>query len=153
LKQLRKEFLQLQAKAHPDLAPAEQKRQAEALSMRINEAYKTLQDPLRRAQYLLREQGVDVEDESAKLSENELLMEVMEAREAIDDAQSEADLVAPKDENNARIEGSVKILEQTFAQGDFEGAAKEAIKLRYWMNIDQSIQGWEEGQGGGAIHH
>jgi molecular chaperone HscB len=101
----------------------------------------------------LSEQGIDTEDESAKLSENELLMEVMEAREAIDDAQSEADLVAPREENNARIEGSIQKLDQAFAQGDLENAAKEAIKLRYWMNIDQSIQGWEEGQGGGAIHH
>jgi molecular chaperone HscB len=153
LKQLRREFLQLQAKAHPDLAPAEQKRHAEALSMRINEAYKTLQDPLRRAQYILSERGIDTEDESAKLSENELLMEVMEAREAIDDAQSEADLVAPKEENNSRIEGSVQKLDQAFAKGDLGSAAKEAIKLRYWMNIDQSIQGWEKGQGGGTIHH
>jgi molecular chaperone HscB len=80
-------------------------------------------------------------------------MEVMEAREAIDDAQSEADLVAPKEENNSRIEGSVQKLDQAFAQGDLESAAKEAIKLRYWMNIDQSIQGWEKGQGGGTIHH
>ncbi|KAK3065848.1 molecular chaperone, partial [Teratosphaeriaceae sp. CCFEE 6253] len=82
LKQLRKEFLQLQAKSHPDLAPPSQKRHAEGLSSLINEAYRTLQDPLKRAQYLLLQHGLDVEDESSKLSGGELLMEVMEAREA-----------------------------------------------------------------------
>jgi len=153
LRQLRKEFLQLQAKSHPDLAPPEQKRQAEALSSRINEAYKALQDPLKRAQYLLFLQGIDVEDDSAKLSENTLLMEVMEAREEVEEAEEEEDLVALRAGNNERIDGSVKVLDAAFAQGDLETAAQEAVRLRYWMNIDESIQGWEKGKGGGMIHH
>lgn len=153
LRQLRKEFLQLQSKAHPDLAPPDQKRRAEALSMRINEAYKTLQDPLRRAQYLLAQRGIDVEDESAKLSENALLMEVMEAREAVDEVANEEDLASLRAENDARIERSVAALEEAFAAEEMEAAAQEAIKLRYWFNIAESIQGWEKGVGGGAIHH
>ncbi|WPG98874.1 Hypothetical protein R9X50_00167300 [Acrodontium crateriforme] len=151
LKQLRKEFLQLQAKAHPDLVPANQKQQAEALSARINEAYKTLQDPLRRAQYLLSLNGIDIEDESAKLSDNSLLMEVMEAREAVEEVEKEEDLVSIRAENNDRIAESVRTLEETFANGDLEQAAQEAIRLRYWMNIEESIHGWTKESGGGII--
>ncbi|EME49389.1 hypothetical protein DOTSEDRAFT_103197, partial [Dothistroma septosporum NZE10] len=139
LKQLRKEFLQLQAKAHPDLAPTAQKRRAEALSARINEAYKTLQDPLKRAQYLLSQHGIDVEDESAKLSENSLLVEVMEAREAVDEVEREEELVDIRAENSARIAKSVEELDGAFAEGELDRAAKEAIRLRYWMNIEESI--------------
>ncbi|CAK1355415.1 unnamed protein product [Cercospora beticola] len=158
LRQLRKEFLQLQAKAHPDLAPAERKSHAEALSARINEAYKTLQDPLRRAQYLLAQQGIDVEDESAKMDaagggDAELLMEVMEAREAVEEVENEEDLASIREENNARIADSVQVLEDAFANADFDVAAKEAVKLRYWMNIEESIHGWEKGVGGGVNHH
>lgn len=153
LKQLRKEFLQLQAKAHPDLAPHDQKRHAEALSMRINEAYKTLQDPLRRAQYLLLQQGIDVEDESAKLEDPDLLMQVMEAREAVEDVEEEEELGDLRAENHARMEESVRVLEQAFAKGELDQAAQEAVKLRYWRNIDESIQGWEKGKGGGINHH
>lgn len=153
LKQLRKEFLQLQAKAHPDLAPQDRKRQAEALSMRINEAYKTLQDPLKRAQYLLRLQNIDVEDESAQLNDNALLMEVMEAREAVEEVEDEEDLVELKASNQTRVEESERILEETFKHGDMESAANEAVRLRYWKNIEESIQGWEKGKGGGMIHH
>ena len=154
LKSLRKEFLSLQAKAHPDLVPSDQKRQAEALSARINEAYKTLQDPLKRAQYLLAQfHGIDVEDESAKLSENSLLMEVMEAREAVEEVEEEEELVGLREENNGRIEASVKTLDEAFGKGDLERAAQEAIRLRYWMNIEESIQGWEKGKGGGILHH
>ncbi|KAK5127147.1 hypothetical protein LTR85_008507 [Meristemomyces frigidus] len=153
LKQLRKEFLQLQAKAHPDMVPASQKRQAEALSARINEAYKTLQDPLKRAQYLLSLQGIDVEDDSAKLTENALLMEVMEAREAVEEVEDEEELAAIRAENDERIAGSVDVLEVAFTAGELDEAAQEAIRLRYWMNIEESIQGWEKGKGGGIIHH
>lgn len=153
LKQLRKEFLQLQAKAHPDLAPQHQKRRAEALSMRINEAYKTLQSPLRRAQYLLSQQGIDVEDESAKLDDPSLLMEVMEAREAVEEVEDEEQLEGIRAENNERIEASVRRLENAFRDNELENAAKEAIKLRYWANIEESISGWEKGRGGGVLHH
>jgi molecular chaperone HscB len=153
LKKLRKEFLQLQGKAHPDLAPEGQKRHAEALSARINEAYKALQDPLKHAQYLLSLHGIDVEDESAKLSGGELLMEVMEAREAVEEAADEEELAQLKEANDARIAESVRILNEAFAREDWEGAAREAVRLRYWKNIDESIHGWEEGKGGGILHH
>ena len=121
--------------------------------MRVNEAYKTLQDPLKRAQYLLSLRGIDVEDESAKLEENELLMEVMEAREAVEEAESEEGLVNVREDNNAKIDESVIGLDQAFSDGDMDRAAQEAIRLRYWMNIEESIQGWEKGKGGGLLHH
>jgi molecular chaperone HscB len=153
LKQLRKEFIQLQALAHPDRASADKQRQAEALSARINDAYKTLHDPLRRARYLLAQQGIDVEDESAQISDNALLMEVMEAREAVEEVEDEEGLVSIREENEGRIGESVKVLEECFEKGDLEGAAQEAIRLRYWANIAESIHGWEKGVGGGINHH
>ncbi|KAF2480591.1 HSCB C-terminal oligomerization domain-containing protein [Neohortaea acidophila] len=153
LRALRSEYLALQSKTHPDLAPQSQKRQAEARSMRLNEAYKTLQDPLRRARYLLSLRGIDVEDEAVQMGENELLMEVMEVREAVEEAESEEEVAALRGVNDGRVEASVGVLERAFARGDMEGAAVEAVRLRYWMNIEESIVGWEKGQGGGVIHH
>ncbi|KAK0790730.1 molecular chaperone [Friedmanniomyces endolithicus] len=153
LRSLRKEFLRLQAKAHPDLQPATQKRHAEALSSLINDAYRTLQHPLKRAQYLLLQHGLDVEDEGSKLSGGELLVEVMEAREAVEEAESEEEVGVLRRENEGRIAGSVGVLEVAFGGGEWEAAAQEAIRLRYWMNIEESIRGWEKGKGGGAVHH
>lgn len=153
LRNLKKEYLQLQAKAHPDHAPDGQHRQAEALSARINEAYKTISDPLKRAQYLLSLRGIDVEDESAKLGANELLMEVMEAREAVEEVEDEAGLEVLRGENEERIAGSVGVLEEAFAGEEWEKAAEEAVRLRYWRNVGESIEGWEAGKGGGLLHH
>ncbi|KAJ9631827.1 molecular chaperone [Taxawa tesnikishii (nom. ined.)] len=147
LRALRREFLQLQAKAHPDLAPPDRKRQAEGLSARINEAYKTLQNPLLRAQYLLSLQGIDVaEDETLKVEDPELLMEVLETRETIEDAQSEEDLEPLKAMNEERVERSVKVLEDAFKNGDIQTAKEEAVRLRYWVNIRESIDAWEQGK-------
>jgi molecular chaperone HscB len=147
LSALKREFLQLQGRAHPDLHPPEDKSKAQAMSARINEAYKTLQSPLLRAQYLLSLRGIEIaEDETAKVEDPELLMEVLEAREQIEEAESEEDLVGMKTENDARIEDSVKILEDAFAKEDIDGAKTEAVKLRYWINIKESLDSWEKGK-------
>jgi molecular chaperone HscB len=147
LNALKKEFLQLQSKAHPDLHPSANKQRAQALSARINEAYKTLQSPLLRAQYLLSLKGIEVaDDETAKVEDPELLMEVLETREMIEEAETEEELTDMKSTNDARIEKSVKILEDTFAKDDIESAKSEAVKLRYWVNIKDSLDGWERGK-------
>ena len=152
-KQLRKEFLQLQALAHPDRHPQEAKNRAEAASARINEAYKTLQSPLSRAQYLLSLRGLDVaEDETAKLDDAELLMEVLEMRENIEAAREEADLVSMKETNDARVEESVQNLDNAFKADDIEKAKQEAIKLRYWINIRESLNSWEPGKPVVLVH-
>ncbi|KAF2270427.1 Co-chaperone Hsc20 [Lojkania enalia] len=147
LPSLKKEFLQLQAQAHPDRHPPATKIKAQALSARINEAYKTLQNPLLRAQYLLSLRGIDVHvDESAKVEDPQLLMEVLEAREQIEEAENEEDLVEMKAQNEDRIANSVKILEEAFEKDDVEGAKHEAVRLRYWINIEDSLQNWEKGK-------
>ncbi|KAK5019854.1 Fe-S protein assembly co-chaperone HscB [Cryomyces antarcticus] len=155
LRQLRKEFLQLQAKAHPDRHPGNAKNKAEALSARINEAYKTLQDPLLRAQYLLSLRGVDVaEDESAKLGDEDedLLMEVLDTRESIEAAESEEELRDLKHVNDQRVEQSVKVLEQAFRDDEIALAKEEAVRLRYWINIKESLDGWEKGKPVVLVH-
>jgi molecular chaperone HscB len=126
--------------------PQSDKKRAEALSSRINEAYKTLQNPLLRAQYLLSLRGIELaEDETAKVEDPELLMEVLDAREAIEEAEKEEDLEEMKEVNEARIRASEEVLEKAFAEDDVESAKGEAVRLRYWVNIRESIDGWEKG--------
>ena len=162
LKALRKEFLQLQARAHPDLHPPEFKTKAEALSSRVNEAYKTLQDPLRRALHILSINGqgdVDAELEGVGMfgaeegQDKELLMVVMEAREVIEEAADESELDEIKMENDARIDESVGVLEKASREEDWEQVKKECVRLRYWMNIKQTLGEWEPGKGVPNVSH
>ena len=64
---LEREFYNLSRKLHPDLyAQAESQEQAWSLqqSSLLNDAYRTLKDPIRRTQYLLRLEGVELEEQS-----------------------------------------------------------------------------------------
>ncbi|KAI1259813.1 Co-chaperone Hsc20 [Xylariaceae sp. FL1019] len=144
---LRREFLALQAGAHPDLHPQHMKARAEATSARINEAFKTLESPLLRAQYLLALRGLDVaNDETAKVEDPELLMLVLETREIIEEALEEGDLEGPRIENEERIEATETTLAALFEADDLEGAKVEVVRLRYWVNIRESIRNWEKGK-------
>ncbi|KAH8786564.1 Fe-S protein assembly co-chaperone HscB [Hyaloscypha finlandica] len=153
IRELRREFLQLQAVAHPDRHPHNLKTRAEATSARINEAYKTLQNPLLRTQYLLSLRGIDVaEDETAKVEDPELLMEVLDAREEIENAREEEELEEMKRINEERIERSEAILDAAFKRDDIEGAKSEAVRLRYWVNIKESLDAWERGKPVVLVH-
>ncbi|XXG98191.1 hypothetical protein Hte_004512 [Hypoxylon texense] len=145
---LRREFLTLQATAHPDVAPAgPPKRRAEAASARINDAYRTLTHPLSRAQYLLSLRGIDVAgEETARVEDPALLTLVLETREAVEEADAEAALEPLREENEGRIRESEDRLARAFAEDDLEAARHEVTRLRYWVNIRESIHNWERGK-------
>ncbi|KAI0969945.1 Co-chaperone Hsc20 [Xylaria arbuscula] len=144
---LRREFLALQGGAHPDLHPAHMKARAQATSARINEAFRTLARALPRAQYVLALRGLDVAgDETAKVEDPALLLLVLEAREGIEEAQSEEELEGLKAENEERIRASEERLGELFAGDLLEEAREEAVRLRYWVNVRESIDNWERGK-------
>ena len=150
---LRREFLQLQASAHPDRHSGPNKRKAEGTSALINEAYKTLQNPLRRAQYLLSLRGIDIaEDERAKTEDMDLLEEVMEVRSLIEGAEDQSELEETRDRNDQRIKESERVLGQAFARENIESAKQEAVRLRYWINIKESLDSWEKGKPVVLVH-
>jgi molecular chaperone HscB len=65
--QLEKDFYQLSRKLHPDLfARADKREQQWSLeqSSRLNDAYRTLRDPIKRTEYLLKLEGVQLEEQS-----------------------------------------------------------------------------------------
>jgi molecular chaperone HscB len=152
---LRREFLRLQNVIHPDkYPPGPAKQRAEALSARVNEAYRTLADPLQRAQYLLREiHGIDVTAEDGATQhalDPETLMEVMEVQETIEDVgagpEAEETIAALKKENDARVAECVKSLAQAFERGDIEAARQECVRLRFWYSVGEGLREWEPGR-------
>lgn len=157
-RELRKEFLQLQSQFHPDKyangSPAHQR--AYALSTLLNNAYKTLSDPLARAQYLLHLQhDIDVtnEDNKAHPTDQETLMVVMEAQEELEGLEvdmprqdAEAVVQKLKEENNTRIFETERALAEAFETGDVETARQETVRLNYWMSLRSGLNEWEPGK-------
>ena len=163
---LRREFLQLQGATHPDKFPqGTDKQRAEALSSRINDAYRTLVDPLTRAQYLLAEfHGIDVlaEDGASKYAgalNAETLMEIMDVQETVEelskspDAEAEATVDRLRGENADRIEASLRSLSTAFDSGDLETAQMETVRLRFWYSLRDGLREWEPGHGEIRIVH
>jgi len=102
---------------------------------------------------LLSLRGIDVaEDETAKVEDPDLLMEVLDAREEIEEAQEEHELDGMKTINNERIETCEEILDEAFKRDDVGLAKAEAVKLRYWVNIKESLDGWERGKPVVLVH-
>jgi molecular chaperone HscB len=69
---LEREFYQLSRKLHPDLnARADRREQEWSLeqSSQLNDAYRTLKDPIKRTEYLLRLAGVELEEQSKNATE------------------------------------------------------------------------------------
>jgi len=85
----------LQREAHPDKFMAQgaaAQRLAMQWSVRINEAYQRLKDPLKRATYLCERHGAPVNAENNTAMPSAFLMQQMVWREALDDAKSVDDL-------------------------------------------------------------
>lgn len=95
---LEKQFRELSLKLHPDRfaqADPRERRLSLEQTTALNEAYKTLKDPVRRAFYLLKLHGIDLDREDAGAQKNmplEFLEEVMELREALEGARKAGDV-------------------------------------------------------------
>jgi molecular chaperone HscB len=121
-------YRQLQTEVHPDRyagASDAQRRQALQASARVNEAYRALKDPVRRAQYLLRLHDIDAVSETDTALPLDFLERQLERRELAAEAQAAGDadalsalLADARAESRAMEEVLVRMLdrEQAFAK-------------------------------------
>lgn len=135
---------ELQREAHPDKFAAQgaaAQRVAMQWSVRINEAYQRLKDPLKRAAYLCELQGVPVNAENNTAMPAEFLMQQMEWREALDDVGSSEDL----DDISDQIARSRRDLLQKCEQlldvaHDYPGAVAQVRALMFVERFARDIE-------------
>ncbi len=158
---LEKSFYRLSREFHPDRfasKPAEEQAAATEKSSLLNDAYRTLRDPIRRTEYLLETEGVEMEEQSVKATESarasgtekkqivpadlleeafELNMQLEEMKMAKkmgdDDPQLREDLEAAKANFTAMLDASQKQLEAEWTSWDAavdsgDDGAKDAVK-------------------------
>jgi molecular chaperone HscB len=98
LKDLEKRFYALSRQYHPDRytmkSPEEQQVALDATAV-LNDAYRTLRDPLARAEYLLKENGFDIGEQGSKNVPPELLDEVFELNMALEELRGGDDAARP----------------------------------------------------------
>ncbi|KAG8823487.1 hypothetical protein FRC17_009312 [Serendipita sp. 399] len=142
VKELKNRFMQLQKVCHPDrwTQQGEEKAQVAAnQSALLNKAYQTLLSPRLRAEYILSHNGVDITEMDNMDQEQELMMEVMEAREELENAEGEEDTHL----RTERIETATAELEDAIGKEDWAQAKRSAIQLRYWESFKRAGQGLE----------
>ncbi|MBW8848438.1 MAG: Fe-S protein assembly co-chaperone HscB [Burkholderiales bacterium] len=137
----------LQAEVHPDRFASEgaaAQRVAMQWAMRVNEAYQRLRDPLKRAAYLCELRGAPVAAENNTQMPAAFLMQQMEWREALDDADGEAALTA-LDDDAAQAEAAALATVQRLLDdaNDASAAASQVRALmfiqRFRADIDQRL--------------
>jgi molecular chaperone HscB len=154
---LEKQFYAMSRKLHPDRfagKPVEEQEAALAQSSLLNDAYRTLKDPILRTQYLLKLEGVELEEQSKAATDAarssgvekkqvvppelleevfELNMQLQEMRAAKqlgeDEPELRRDLMTAKDAFDAKMVETQAELEGLWAAWDLavdvgDGAAK-----------------------------
>jgi molecular chaperone HscB len=102
--ELQSRFYEMSRHLHPDLftrKPEREKEYALDASSTLNDAYRTLRDPVKRANYVLKQEGFDIGEQRSKDVPPELLEEVFELNMALEELR-EGDQAARPQLESAR---------------------------------------------------
>jgi molecular chaperone HscB len=141
---LEKDFYALSRKLHPDLSAGsgskEQEWSLEQSSM-LNDAYRTLKDPIKRTQYLLRLEGVELEEQSKAATEK--ARATGEAKKQI----VPPDLLEEVFELNMHLEElrmNKKVGDDDPALFEEIGKAKLSLETKYEALLQELQTAWKE---------
>lgn len=127
-------YLGLQRRLHPDRFARKQPREraiSQQQAAALNEAYETLKNPVRGARYLAEQIGVDLPGDGRTIDDPVLLMEAMEAREALSEARSVADVQALEQKSRVDRSAAIDTLPDLFAKADHAGIKRVILRLAY----------------------
>jgi molecular chaperone HscB len=127
---LEQKFLQLSWKLHPDnfvKASEEEREISLKRSSELNDAYRTLRDPVTRVEYLLSIEGARKEGEHKQQAPPELLEEVFELNESLDELREAKDSGGDTANLKHRLEAAQKNFEEKLKEvdGQLQIAAKD----------------------------
>jgi len=135
---------ELQRQAHPDKFAAQgaaAQRLAMQWSVRINEAYQRLKDPLARASYLCELHGAPIRAENNTAMPPAFLVQQMEWRETLEDALTMAQLEQLADETRVAENAQLAVIARALdADKDHVRAANEVRSLMFIQRFAQEVE-------------
>jgi len=146
LQALEASYHEIQSRVHPDRyahAGDAERRASLQWTTRVNEAYRSLRDPVQRARELLQLQGVDVAFETNTQMPGDFLLQQLDLREELDRAARRKDAAA-LDELKKRMGAEKKTLEAGIRElidlkKDYPAAAELVRKLMFLGKVDAEI--------------
>lgn len=139
-------YRDVQGRVHPDKfvnATDAEKRVAMQWATRANEAYQTLKNPQKRAQYLCELNGLDLQTESNTAMPMAFLMQQMEWREELGDARAAKDSDALEAlDKQLRNERKARLaeIETQIDGGDFQAAAQGVRALMFLEKFGEEVR-------------
>jgi molecular chaperone HscB len=147
---LQREFYELSRKLHPDLYGQTSKQEQEwslEQSSLLNDAYRTLKDPIKRTEYLLRLEGVELEEQSKSATETarasgeikkqvvppDLLEEVFELNMQLEELRGNRKM----GENDPALIGELE-RHRTEFENKYESLTQEL--KQYWDQWDRVVE-------------
>lgn len=134
---LERRYLERSRRHHPDRfvgADSATRRAAVEHSAAINTGYRTLRDPVARAEYLVKLGGIDLDSSDPQTGaphpERALLIEMIERRERLDEL-GEAGRDTVRDEVEAEIDEVFDRALAALERGDVRSAAAALVHRRY----------------------
>ena len=139
---LERAYLERAAAAHPDRVTSDDvslKRAAMEASAAINEAYRTLRDPVKRAEYLVKLGGRDLDVTDPEVGAPQMpqafLVEMIEHRDQLAEAHADGSLDALRDAVEAREAAALAQAIEALESGDNEAAARHLVVRRYLQRL------------------
>lgn len=142
---LKQHYQTLQKLTHPDRfasASEQQKRMYLTKNSQINDAYSVLLAPISRGEHLLEMRGVKLASEQDTVGDVEFLMEQMEWRESLDDAESVEALEKLLGDNHEVLLKQESMISQLLSNNselDNQSAAQELRKMKFMIKLANEI--------------
>jgi molecular chaperone HscB len=153
VEELDRRFYSLSRRLHPDLffraMPREQQFSLEATAI-LNDAYRTLRDPVARAEYLLKELGEDPAQPRRQDAPPELLEEVFELNELLEESRTtghgpvlqaaHAKFLGLRAEADRELEGLFGQYDRTADRALLPGIRAVLSRRRYIHNLIEQLE-------------
>ena len=141
---LERAYVGAHARFHPDRfvrRAADERRVAAEQAVAVNEAYATLRDPLERARYLLALAGrPEPKGGQGTIDDPAVLMEAMETREALAEAEDAGAVAAVARRNADALAACREALADAFAAADLETAGRLTHRLAYLAKLADEVK-------------
>lgn len=157
LRAVEKRHRELSVALHPDKFArdgASARRESIERASQVNEAWRIVRDPIRRAEALFEAAGVVAGETNEPKSNQEFLMEMMELREALSDARDAKDSAkvrALAEDAEGREEAARQALSSMFAPGNVPADKSVLIaalpklgELRFYRRMLEDVSAIEE---------
>jgi molecular chaperone HscB len=150
LPSVEKTHRELSRALHPDkfaAAGAGERRMALAKAVEVNEAWRAVRDPIRRAEALFQLAGVALGEGGEPRPTPALLMDMMEQREALAEAKAARDMArvsALAQEIEKRVSATERALSEGFQKGADASLVQKLGELRFYRRFLDEVSAIED---------